>query len=172
MKFTEAKLEQAIIELLGEQGYAHLNGGELQRSNTEVLIKDDLREFLAKRYAHADITSGEIESIIRKFEMLPASDLYDSNKTFCKWLSDGFLLKRESGAKAGSASQKDLYIQLFDFDNVEETVKQALLAKAPVTELTPVLKAELAKVAEQQANYSVNENDTNIYRIISVPFKR
>jgi len=26
MKFTEAKLEQAIIELLGEQGYPHLNG--------------------------------------------------------------------------------------------------------------------------------------------------
>jgi len=65
MKFTEAKLEQVIIELLGEQGYPHLNGAELSRSNTEVLIKDDLRGFLAMRYAHADITQGEIESISR-----------------------------------------------------------------------------------------------------------
>ena len=45
MKFTEAKLEKAIIELLGEQGYPHLNGGELKRSNSEVLIKDDLSAF-------------------------------------------------------------------------------------------------------------------------------
>ncbi|WP_157847571.1 hypothetical protein [Pseudoalteromonas fuliginea] len=43
MKFTEAKLEQAVVELLGEQGYPHLLGGELSRSNSDVLIKEDLR---------------------------------------------------------------------------------------------------------------------------------
>jgi len=106
MKFTEAKLEQAILELLGEQGYPHLNGGELQRNKSEVLIKDDLRAFLQTRYQHANITTGEIDTIIHQLETLPASDLYDSNKTFCKLLSDGFLLKRESGSAAGSASQK------------------------------------------------------------------
>ena len=45
MKFTEAKLEEAIIELLDEQGYPHLNGAELVRDKSEVLIKDDLRAF-------------------------------------------------------------------------------------------------------------------------------
>ncbi len=45
MKFTEGKLEQAIIELLGEQGYPHLNGNCLQRATSEILIKNDLRDF-------------------------------------------------------------------------------------------------------------------------------
>jgi len=186
MKFTEAKLEQAIIELLGEQGYPHLNGGALTRNNSEVLIKDDLRAFLSKRYQHAGITEGEINTVIRQLETLPASDLYDSNKTFCKWLSDGFLLKRESGSVAGSASQKDLYIQLLDFDNVEQSVKQSLFATSEVKTLQPAL----AQVAESKADYVVSsvvnsdinsaandalasialesaENDDNIYRIVN-----
>jgi len=159
MKFTEAKLEQAIIELLGEQGYAHLNGGELQRSKSEVLIKDDLRAFLSKRYLHADITQGEIGTIIRQLETLPASDLYDSNKTFCSWLSDGFLLKRESGSSAGSASQKDLYIQLVDYDNVNEVVAQSLLIEGV---------PELDLAAENRASYSFGAtDDSNIYRIVN-----
>lgn len=167
MKFTEAKLEQAIIELLGEQGYPHLNGGELNRNNSEVLIKDDIRAFLAKRYQSASITEGEITSIIHKLETLPASDLYESNKTFCKWLSDGFLLKRESGSAAGSASQKDLYIQLLDFDNVEVVVKESLLAKEAETQLQPHLQPELAMVAESTVEYAFDSSDKNIYRIVN-----
>ena len=46
MKFTEAKLEEAIISLLGEQGFPHVTGDTLTRSPEEVLIKDDLRKFL------------------------------------------------------------------------------------------------------------------------------
>jgi len=46
MKFTEQKLETAIIELLGEQGYPHVLGEAIERSPSEVLIKDDLRNFL------------------------------------------------------------------------------------------------------------------------------
>lgn len=170
MKFTEEKLEQAIIELLGDLGYPHAKGGGLQRGNTEVLIKADLRAFLAKRYRHADITAGEIDSIVKMLEDLPASDLYDSNKTFCKWLSDGFLLKRESGSGAGSASQKDLYIQLLDFDNVEQAVSDALSIKAPVI----ALQEDLKLAAENKVTYlasasASNEagSDDNIHRMVN-----
>ena len=165
MKFTEAKLEQAIIELLGEQGYPHLNGADITRTNSEVLIKDDLRAFLATRYKHAGITSSEIETVVRKLETLPASDLYDSNKIFCKWLSDGFLLKRENGAQAGNsleerASQKDLYIQLLDFDNVDEVVQQSLQQQDELA---------LAMVAESSSKYLETQStaDQNIYRMVS-----
>ena len=109
MKFTEAKLENAIIKLLGEQGYPHVLGSELQRSTTDVLIKDDLRAYLTLQYANVGITTNEIDGIIRQLELLSPSDLYDSNKTFCKWLSDGFLLKRDDH------TQKDIYIQLIDY---------------------------------------------------------
>ncbi len=116
MKFTEERLEKAIIQLLGEQGYPHISGPQVERAPEEVLIKDDLRAFLAKQYKAEGITQGEIDSVIRQLETLPASDLYDSNKQFCEWLSDGFLLKREDHNK------KDLYIQLIDYSDCDQNI--------------------------------------------------
>ena len=143
MKFTEERLEQAIIQLLGEQGYPHISGSQINRAPDEVLIKDDLRDFLAAQYKGDGITEAEIESVIRQLEVLPASDLYDSNKQFCEWLSDGFLLKRED------PQQKDLYIQLIDFPPTTSVVSQA---------------AELPMVAEPESTYQV---DRNIYKLVN-----
>jgi len=52
-----------------------------------------------KQYAAEGITSAEIDLIIRKLEVLPASDLYGSNKAFMKLVSDGFQLTREDRSK-------------------------------------------------------------------------
>lgn len=116
MKFTEAKLEQAIIQLLASQGYPHTPGevvdSQLGRAVDEVLIESDLREFLANRYQDQYITDYEIGLIIHRIKTLPASDLYDSNKAIMKDVSNGFLLKREDH------TQKDLFIQLIDYDDL------------------------------------------------------
>ena len=64
MKFTEAQLEEAIIELLGEKGYPHHLGETIARDPEKVLIKDDLRKYLRERYAGDGITDIEIESIV------------------------------------------------------------------------------------------------------------
>ena len=146
MKFTEERLEQAIIELLGKEGYPHTRGEAIERSPEDVLIKSDLREFLAKRYQAEGIKAYEIEQIIHKLEYLPASDLYDTNKAIMKFVSDGFLLQRED------ASQKDLYIQLIDF----ESVVLALESEA----------IDQLKVAESSLSY-LPRQDRNIYRIVN-----
>lgn len=99
MKFTETKLEQAIIDLLEQEKYPHVIGTEINRDLTEVLIKDDLKKFLSIRYAEDHITTSEIESIIRKLQVLSSSDLYESNKAIMKLVSDGFLHKREDRNK-------------------------------------------------------------------------
>ena len=159
MKFTEAQLEAAIIELLGEQGFPYVPGGDIERDKSEVLIKSDLRQFLFEKYAEDNITSGEIDSIIKQIESLPASDLYDSNKTFCKWLSDGFLFKREPSANGEQHTQKDLYIQLVDYTNVVQSILPHLIQNADI---------ELPKVAEPEAAYLTNKNnDSNIYKIVN-----
>ncbi|MDD5395250.1 MAG: type I restriction endonuclease subunit R [Thiothrix sp.] len=111
-RFTEAKLEQAIITLLGEQGYPHVPGESIARNPQDALLQDDLRAYLTNRYAADGITDSEIGQIIRCLETLPASDLYDSNKTVIKLVTDGFLLKREDHR------QKDLYIQLIDYSDL------------------------------------------------------
>ncbi|MDT0602005.1 type I restriction endonuclease subunit R [Thalassotalea castellviae] len=155
MKFTEAQLEAAIIELLGDQGYPYTSGAELSatdgsRQPEQVLIKDDLRAYLANRYAADDITTGEIDSIILQLETLPVGDLYESNKTFCKWLSDGFLLKRESGSKPGEASKKDLYIQLIDYDQVKR--EEVAVAHESHEVLPMVAEPSVPYVATTQHN--------------------
>lgn len=109
MKFTEEKLEQAFTELLGQEGFPHHLGITITRKPDEVLIEEDLRHFLLNQYAAQGITHNEVSSIILQLKSLPASDLYESNKTFLKMLSDGFILKRED------RNQKDIYIQLINY---------------------------------------------------------
>jgi type I restriction enzyme, R subunit len=147
MKFTEERLEQAFIELLGKEGYPHTCGEAVERAPEDVLIKSDLREFLAKRYQPDDITAYEIDKIIHELEYLPASDLYDTNKTIMKFVSDGFLLKRED------ASQKDLYIQLIDYETIPE-------------ELSSLNQSSELKVAESKVSY-LPKADSNMYRVVN-----
>src|SRR5690606_36045134 len=58
-------------------------------------------------------TPVEIFGIIRELEKLPASDLYESNRTIMNWVRDGFLLKREN------PKHKDIFISLIDYENPE-----------------------------------------------------
>ena len=112
MKFTQAQLESAIIELLEAEGYPHVLGEAIERQPQDVFIEADLRDFLAKQYAADHITPQEIEAVIKRLEAYSAANLYESNKAIMKLVSDGFLLKREDH------TQKDLYIQLIDYSEL------------------------------------------------------
>ncbi|WP_421783775.1 type I restriction endonuclease subunit R [Kiloniella litopenaei] len=114
IKFDEATLEQAIIDLLGGQEYPHVKGDAISRDPEEVLLEDDLRGFLRQQYADAAITDEEIDGIIRRLKTFPASDLYDTNKNIMKMVQDGFTLKRED------RTQKDLHIHLLDYDDISK----------------------------------------------------
>ncbi|MFY1614446.1 type I restriction endonuclease subunit R [Macellibacteroides fermentans] len=144
MKFTESKLEHAFAKLLAKEGYPHCLGNALNRQPDEVLIEDDLHAFLKKYYANHGITDTEIKSILLELKSLPASDLYESNKRFMKMLSDGFILKREGH------TQKDIYIQLIDYSELEKQT------------FTPEELIYIA--AEPQAAY---KTDANIYRFVT-----
>ena len=82
MKFTEDKLEKAFAELLGQEGFPHQSGIAIKRNPDEVLIEEDLQNFLLSQYQHEGITVNECKSIILQLKSLSASDLYESNKTF------------------------------------------------------------------------------------------
>ena len=114
MKFTEEKLEKAFAELLAKEGHSHHLGVTITRQPEEVLIEEDLRRFLKTKYASEGITQNEISSVILQLKSLSESDLYESNKTFIRMLSDGFILKRED------RSLKDIYIQLIDYSGLDQ----------------------------------------------------
>ncbi len=145
MSFSEAHLEQAIIDILGQEGIPHVHGGTISRDADEVLIKDDLKAFLQDKYQADSITEEEINAIILQLESFPASDLYESNKAIMKLIADGFILKREDRSK------KDLYIQLIDYTGLDRH-------RLPDADELPVI------VAEDQEEYA---KDRNIYKIVN-----
>ena len=114
MKFTEEKLESAFIELLGNERFSHHLGVNILRPVDEVLIEEDLLHFLLTKYENQHLTKNEAKSIVLQLKTLPASDLYESNKTINRWLSDGFILKRED------RNQKDIHIELIDYNGLEK----------------------------------------------------
>jgi type I restriction enzyme, R subunit len=116
MKFTEEKLEHAFIELLGKENFPHHLGNTIVRTVDEVLIEADLHSYLMNRYESKQLTVTEAKSIILQLKTLPASDLYETNKTIMRWLSDGFILKRDD------RSQKDIHIELIDYSGLDAQV--------------------------------------------------
>ena len=145
MKFTEEKLERAFTELLGQEGFPHHLGITITRKPEEVLIEEDLQNFLLIQYASHGITINEIKSIILQLKSLSSTDLYESNKTFLKMLSDGFILKRED------RNQKDIYIQFIDFSGLNNHRQ-------------PDAEQLVSIVAEDKTEYGI---DNNIYKFVN-----
>lgn len=108
-KFTEAKLEEAFIELLGNENYPHYLGNTITRNPDEVLIEEDLIEFLLNRYKKEGLTITEAKSIVLQLKTLSSADLYETNKTIMRWLADGFSFKRED------RNNKDIWVYLIDY---------------------------------------------------------
>jgi len=131
MKFTEAQLEKAFIDLLEQQSYFHCLGESLVRPADEVLLEQDLLDYLLNRYKPEGLTRSEAQSIVIRLKSIPASDLYESNKTIMRWLADGFILKRED------RNQKDLFIELIDYAGLEEQVRAPHLDEFTVADETP-----------------------------------
>lgn len=128
-KFTEAKLEAAVLELFQKENYLYENGKHIARDTHDVLLKGDLALYLKNRYGKDDITTNEINGIVRRLERFPSSALYESNKALMKLIADGFFLKREDRSK------KDLFIQLIDYSQISEH-------KAPKASDLPSIAAE------------------------------
>lgn len=145
MKFTEEKLEQAVIDLFEKEGFTHCTGEELHKELPEVLLQEDLKQYLLNRYSVDDITLNEVNSIIRKLALYPASALYESNREIITLIADGFILKRED------RTRKDLYIQLIDYRNLPPT-------------LTPKPDEITTIVAEESIPYG---SSYNICRIVN-----
>ena len=117
--FNEHALEMSIMELFKDEGYIHLNGSQIHRERTEVLLQEDLKQYLYNRYAKDGITPGEVDGILLMLRNISGT-LYEANKAFYKLLCDGFILNRED------RTQKDIYIELIDFDTPENNIFKAV----------------------------------------------
>ena len=117
--FNEHALEMSIMQLFKDQGYTYISGDQIHRERTEVLLADDLKQYLYSRYAKDGITPSEVDSIILMLRNTSGT-LYEANKAIYKMLCDGFIFNRED------RTQKDIFIELIDFENPENNIFKAV----------------------------------------------
>ena len=133
--FSEAVLEQAIIDKFKAEGYDYVTGDNLHRELTDVLIEEDLSAFLASKYSPQGITQSEIDSIIRNLRYASALPVYSANRAMFTRMVEGETFVRED------RSAKDFHLRLIDFDaennkNIVKIVNQ-MTVKGPKANRRP-----------------------------------
>lgn len=98
-KFTEAELESAIIALFEAQGYTYVHGDSIHRQFDESILEDDLRSFIATRYVNEALTENEIQKIVNRLKLIPATPLYSGNRETFWLMNEGFDLTRDEPGK-------------------------------------------------------------------------
>ena len=112
--FIEATLESAIAELFNQQGYTHLQGSDLVReSKREVVLQEELKQFLRRRYADEAITESEVGRSVARLTTSAEGSNYERNRATHHLLTEGFSLPRED------SSLPDLYILPIDWNEAE-----------------------------------------------------
>ena len=112
--FNESQLEMSIVTLLQEQGYDYVKGEDIVRNLDEVVLRNDLAQYLRSRYKNDGITEQEVEAAIRVITQRMGGSLYEENRHTMNLLMDGFSLKRED------ATRQNLYIQPIAFEESQQ----------------------------------------------------
>lgn len=108
--FSEAVLEQAIIDKFIAEDYKHVSGDDLHRELSDVLIEEDLFAFLTEKYAAQGITPSEVNSIIQSLRYASARPVYSANRSMFLRMVEGETFVRED------RNAKDFHLRLIDFD--------------------------------------------------------
>lgn len=168
--FTESSFENAVLELFQNQGYKYQCGYDLHRTNEEILIVDDFKDYLSKRYALLNLQESEINFILHNLLSSRGTSLYSTMKATLCTLQNGITLDRSA------YGMKDEFIEYFDFSNVENNVfkvvnqfevKDAALRRPDIVIFIngiPVSVIELKTVSEEGVKlYSAFEQLTIRY---------
>lgn len=94
LQFNETQLEQAFVELFKAEGYDYVYGESISRDTRDVILYDDLRLYLQKKYEAEHITEDEINRAITRLETSDGGGVYAENVEALRLLQEGFSLKR------------------------------------------------------------------------------
>ncbi|MEI8128330.1 MAG: HsdR family type I site-specific deoxyribonuclease [bacterium] len=91
-KFYESDYEEALIVLLVKQGWLYKHGGSIARNNREVLLIDDLTQYLQERYT--DLQVSDIEEIINRLHHVSGQTQFELVRNTYYLVRDGFRYTR------------------------------------------------------------------------------
>ena len=96
-KYYESDYEEALIQLLEEQGWQYTYGGEFHRNNREVLLTDDLKVYLQSRYT--ELTSDDMEEIINHLRYTGGQTHFEQLRNTYYLVRDGYRYTRHADGK-------------------------------------------------------------------------
>lgn len=169
INFNEHALELSIMELFEDEGYTHLSGNQLNRAKADVLLENDLREYLVARYK--DLTENEVTSIFLMLKSVSGT-IYEANKTVFKMISNGFVFNRED------RTQKDIFIELIDFktpeSNIFKVVNQIEIEGYELRIPDGIVYVNGIPVVVLEFKSAVKENTTvlDAYKQLTIRYKR
>ena len=136
-RFNEASLEQIVVDRLAENGFVYVQGDDIDRDLSDVLIRDDLFAYLKARYP--ELTEAERARFVKTLDNFSAGEsaLYDSNRDILRRVSDGVVFHRDDPA------DKDVLLRLVDYDapdkNLFKVVNQFTIQGASETRRPDVI---------------------------------
>lgn len=116
-KYYENDYELAVLQMLEQGGWDYQCGYDIHRMNDEVILAEDFREYLSRRYGY--FSDDELSTLASYVTSISNQSLYRAVKETYRLLMRGYMLHRDDGA--------DLFIDFFDFDgdiNVFKAVNQ------------------------------------------------
>ncbi|MDR1975066.1 MAG: HsdR family type I site-specific deoxyribonuclease [Bacteroidales bacterium] len=115
-KFTESTYEEAFIELLCKTGWQYTNGEEIHRRAQEVILEDDLRDYLKGKYA--DLTENELLTLINNIKLGGNSSLFSDSRAMFNLLTgtNPYYLQRDN------TELSNLFINYIDFETPKNNI--------------------------------------------------
>lgn len=113
----ETDFELTTIERLKRLGYAQVHGSEIERDETEVVMRPWLRVNLSRRYP--DLPAAALEAAVSRIARPLGVDVLRRNMGFHETLTRGFELKVEyaEGPKKGQSEHR--HIHPVDWNNAQ-----------------------------------------------------
>ena len=96
-KYYESDYEQALIELLEDQGWVYTHGSKISRNNREVLLTDDLAKYLSCRYEC--LTGEDIEEVINHLRHVSGQTHFELLRNTYHLVRDGYRYTRHSDGR-------------------------------------------------------------------------
>ncbi|MDV7138224.1 HsdR family type I site-specific deoxyribonuclease [Maribacter sp. TH_r10] len=109
-KFYESDYEEALIDLLEQQGWTYTYGGNIARNNREVLLSNDLSTYFKERYD--DLTDSDIEEITNHLRFTSGQTHFELLRNTFHLIRDGYRYTRKSDGKIFDIEYLD-----FEFGN-------------------------------------------------------
>ena len=77
-KMFESEYEEAFVELLQNEEWQYTYGGEMHRQYTNVIIEEDMRNFIKMNYSDKGLTDDDFDVIIARMRNVGEATDYTS----------------------------------------------------------------------------------------------